>query len=114
VSAAVAEIERPFRFAAHFRQHCTSALVVACQTQGLLVGLELIGFADAYAAVWQMARSRGATFLPDEIVEDLETWICTFLADEAGSHDADISNARRIADRVARQIDNHFREVARS
>jgi hypothetical protein len=114
VSAAVAEIEQPFRFAAHFRQHCMPALMVACRTQGLLVGLELINFANAYAAVWQMARSRGATLLPYEIMEDLETWICTSLVDEAGSHDAEIGNARRIADRVALQLRSHFREVARS
>lgn len=69
-------------FAVHFRDHVTPILRSTVKSQALAVAVGSIEFSDAVAAVWAVARSRGATFLSDGVVDELRDWILTNLSSE--------------------------------
>lgn len=66
-------------FASTFRELVVPDLDAECRRLAVPLAWDEIGYAEAEAAVMDIAYKRGAPFLPPHIYDDLVDWICTTL-----------------------------------
>lgn len=64
-------------FATTFRELVMPDLRLRCRLQAVLVYRGRRSFTEGTGAVWHYAASRGATHLPDAIIDQLDDWIDT-------------------------------------
>lgn len=91
-------------FAAAFRVHVIPEIRRLCKLQGLYVALGVHGFAEAHSAVLDHARRRGSNHLPDDVLFELEDFICTKLLDGIVEFETIDHASSVVADKVALDI----------
>jgi hypothetical protein len=91
-------------FASAFREHVTPDLRRSARVQGARLALDRISFEDAYAAVFEIARKRGAHYLDEAAFYDLRDWISIQILDALNEFLPDVLAHREILDRVAADI----------
>lgn len=64
-------------FAHHFRDHVMPRLRNLAKAEAVCVTRNVETFSGACDAVMNYARKRGALYLPDDVLDDLEDWIAT-------------------------------------
>src|SRR5690349_6498915 len=92
-------------FARHFRELVVPKLEKIARTQGFFLSLELVDYAEAYAAVWDVAIKLGVSRLDDDMVYDIRNWIDDRIWRAFEEYDASNQEYRRtVADPVWRDI----------
>jgi hypothetical protein len=65
----------PDRFAQDFRKHIMPRLEARLPDTALSVLNEEQSYGDAFSALWWFSWFRGASFLADDVLSDLDEWI---------------------------------------
>src|SRR5690348_6614179 len=100
-------------FARHFRELVVPRLEKIARTQGFFLSLELIDYAEAFAAVWDVAIKLGVSRLDDALVYDIRDWIDDEIWRAFEKGDADRQEYRRtVADPVWHDIQQWERTLA--
>jgi len=88
-------------FGTAFRTHAAPRLAHACRVHATSIVCGLETWADAYSAILADARQRGATHLPQHLLDGLEDWIATTMLAEIEAAEAVAAPMRAAADDTA-------------
>jgi hypothetical protein len=91
-------------FSILYRQHVIPRLKKTAHIQGLFLALGVTEFATAKSYVWGEALNLGAGNLPDDLLDEIDDWICEQILVAFDKAEPGVLKQRAIADRVAKDI----------
>ncbi len=75
-------------FAIHFRQHVIPRLRRLATAEAFCVVRGAQSWSDAFDGTMSYARRYGAMYLPADVLDDLDDWLCTTLLEEITRQEA--------------------------
>ena len=92
-------------YAKHFRQLVVPRLKDIARTQGFFLVLDMVDYAGAHNAVWDVAMKLGVSRMRGDMIDDIQAWIDDEVWQAFEAFDADMQEYRRtVSDPVARDI----------